>query len=118
MPAVIYSHGYNGSGRDGHIYVEALTACGFVVYCYDFCGGSVHSRSDGKTTEMSIFAEQADLEDALAMVRNLNYVDTERIFLIGASQGGAVSAITAANNVDAVCAMALIFPAFVTPDEG
>ena len=35
---------------------------GFVCYSYDFCGGSVRSRSSGKTTEMTILEYSANCQ--------------------------------------------------------
>lgn len=71
-----------------------------IVYCFDFCGGGYGNRSDGDVLEMSIFTEQADLEAVLAMISDREDVDSQNIFLAGASQGGVVSAITAAVNPD------------------
>ena len=45
---------------------------------------------------MSIFTEQADVEAVLAMIQEQPFVDSNNIFLMGTSMGGAVSAITAA----------------------
>lgn len=117
MPAVIYSHGFGGSYRSGQQYAEAMAARGYVVYCFDFCGGSPGSRSDGSQYEMSIFTEQKDLEAVLSMIQKLEYVDTNHIFLLGTSQGGAVSAITAVDNRDAVAGAVLLYPAFVLAED-
>ena len=35
---------------------------GYLVYCFDFRGGSDSSRSKGSNLEMSVFTEQSDLE--------------------------------------------------------
>lgn len=69
MPAIIYSHGFGGSHRSGTQYAEAMAAKGYVVYCFDFCGGSPGSQSDGSTLEMSLFTEQADLEAVIEMIQ-------------------------------------------------
>ncbi len=82
MPAVIFSHGFGGNHSVGTQYAEALAEHGYVVYCFDFCGGSSGSRSDGSTLEMSVFTEQADLEAVIAMIQELEYVDSENLFLI------------------------------------
>lgn len=58
MPAVIFSHGFAGNYQVGTQYAQELAAHGYVVYCFDFCGGSPGSRSDGSTLEMSIFTER------------------------------------------------------------
>lgn len=117
MPAVIFSHGFGGNYQVGTQYAEALAAKGYVVYCFDFCGGSPGSRSDGSTLEMSVFTEQADLEAVIGMVQELPYVDNDNIFLMGTSMGGAVSAITAAAHEDEIQGAILLYPAFVLVDN-
>lgn len=117
MPAVVYSHGLGGSYHYGLQYAEAMAARGYVVYCFDFCGGSPQSRSDGSPYDMSIFTEQEDLEAVLSMIQNLEYVDTDHIFLLGSSQGGLVSAITAADHRDEIAGAVLLYPAFVLVDD-
>ena len=96
MPAVIFSHGFGGNYQVGAEYAKVLAQKGYVVYCFDFCGESTASRSDGSTLEMSIFTEQADLEAVLSMIQDQAFVDDSNIFLMGTSMGGAMSAITAA----------------------
>lgn len=98
LPVVIYSHGFGGTHAYGVEYAKELVKLGYIVYCFDFCGGSSSSKSDGSTLEMSIFTEQADLEAVIMMIQELDFVDTHNIFLLGSSQGGVVSAITAAKN--------------------
>jgi len=112
MPTVIYAHGYGVTHQNGIQYAEKLAAAGYVVYCFDFCGGSTDSRSDGSPLEMSIFTQQLDLEIVIMMVRELDYVDRENVFLFGASQGGLVSGITAAANKDQLQGIILLYPAF------
>ena len=85
MPAVIFSHGYGGNYRVGAQYAQALAEKGYVVYCFDFCGGSPGSRSDGSTLEMSVFTEQADLEAVIRMMQGLAFVDSSNLFLMGTS---------------------------------
>ncbi len=116
LPAVIYSHGFGGTHRAGEDYARALAGKGCVVYCFDFCGGAPGSRSDSSTLEMSIFTEQADLEAVMEMVQGLDYVDSGNIFLMGTSQGGVVSAITAAEHQEEVRGLILLYPAFVLAD--
>lgn len=112
MPAVIYSHGYGVTHQNGIQYAEKLAEHGFVVYCFDFCGGSTGSRSDGSVLEMSVITEQTDLEAVIEMVREMDYVDSDQVFLFGASQGGVVSGITAAANEEKVKGLILLYPAF------
>ena len=117
MPTVIFSHGFGGNYQVGAGYAEALAKKGYVVYCFDFCGGSTGSRSDGSTLEMSIFTEQADLEAVLGMIQEQPFVDSSNIFLMGTSMGGAVSAITAADHENEIQGAILLYPAFVLVDD-
>lgn len=61
---------------------------------------------------MSIFTEQADLEAVIRMVQELTFVDEENLFLMGTSQGGAVSAITAAASKEEIKGTILLYSAF------
>ena len=101
----------------GEPYAAALASHGYVVYCFDFCGGSPQSQSSGSTLEMSLFSEQADLEAVISMVQALDYVDSDNLFLLGTSQGGAVSAITGAAHPEEIRGMVLLYPAFVLVDH-
>lgn len=117
MPAVIFSHGFGGTHQVGDGYARALAQKGYMVYCFDFCGGGLGSSSGGSPLEMSVFTEKADLEAVMEMVSSLDYVDSENLFLMGTSQGGAVSAITGADHRDEVRGMILLYPAFVLADR-
>ena len=117
MPAVIFSHGFNGSYQGSEQYARTLAENGYVCYRFDFSGGSMGSHSDGSTMEMSLFTEQADLEAVISKIRSLTYVDSENLFLIGASQGGVVSAITGARYSKEIRGIVLIYPALVMADD-
>lgn len=117
FPTVIYSHGFGGSYEYGVDYAKALAKKGYAVYCFDFCGGSPDSRSSGSTLDMSIFTEQKDLEAVIKSLKKKKYVDKKNIFLFGTSQGGAVSAITAAEHQKEIRGLILFYPAFVLVDN-
>lgn len=117
MPAAIYAHGYGVTHQNGIQYAERLAERGFMVYCFDFCGGGTGSQSDGSPLEMSIFTEQADLEAVIGMIRRLDYVDQDHIFLFGASQGGLVSGITAAANRETIQGLILLYPGFEIAED-
>lgn len=114
-PLVIISHGFGGTHQWGIPYAEALTEQGYLVYCFDFCGGGNYSRSDGQTTEMSLLTERADLLAVLDRLRMLPEVDTSRITLFGESQGGIVTALAAAEAEPLVRNIILFYPAFSIP---
>ncbi len=114
-PLVIISHGLGGNYETGSTYAMNFAKQGYAVYCFDFRGGSTGSRSSGSTLEMSLFTQQEDLDAAIDTLKTQFFIDNENIFLMGTSQGGAVSAITAANRND-IQGMILLYPAFVLVD--
>lgn len=116
-PAIILSHGYGGSHMGFYSLIPDLVAEGYVCYCYDFAGGGRGSKSTGKSTDMSIFTERVDLLNVLEAVRSWDCVDPDKVFLLGESQGGCVSAITAPRVQDKVRAIVLIYPALCIPDD-
>ena len=116
-PLMIFSHGYNGVGSDFAMDGAFFAQYGFVCYSYDFCGGSVRSRSSGKTTEMTIYSEKQDLLDVIDYFSQQDYIDTENIILYGGSQGGFVTALTAAELKEKIKAVILIYPALCIPDN-
>lgn len=116
MPVVILSHGYNSCCAHVADLASFLSEKGFAVYCYDFCGGSTLSKSEGSSTDMSISSEIADLKSVIAMLSECSFTDKDRIFLYGESQGGFVSALTAAEKGNGIAGMVLLYPAFCIPD--
>ncbi|MGN1442465.1 MAG: alpha/beta hydrolase, partial [Acutalibacteraceae bacterium] len=98
-------------------YCERIAKMGFVAYSFDFCGGSTESRSDGKPSDMTVFSEVEDLKAVLQMIKNLDFVDKQNIFLFGTSQGGLVSALTAAEFPTEIKGLLLFYPAFNIPDS-
>ena len=117
LPTVIYSHGFGGSYEYGVNCAKALAKKGYAVYCFDFCGGSPDSRSSGSALDMSIVTEQKDLEAVIKSLKKKKYVDKKNIFLFGTSQGGAVSAITAAEHQKEIRGLILFYPVFVLVDN-
>ena len=117
MPVAIIAHGFNGTHHFGRNYFDALNKLGYQVYTFDFACGSVNSRSDNNTMEMSILDEQSDLETIVRYFKHQPDVDASRIVLIGESQGGLVSALTAASMPKDISHTILIFPALCIPDN-
>lgn len=117
MPVAIIAHGFNGTHHFGRNYFDALNKLGYQVYTFDFACGSVNSRSDNNTMNMSILDEQSDLEAIVRYFKQQPDVDASRIVLIGESQGGLVSALTAASMPKDISHTILIFPALCIPDN-
>lgn len=117
MPAVILSHELGANLDRVKGYGETLAEEGYVTCCFDFCGGGWGSRSDGDLLDMSVLTEQADLEAVLKEVKTWDFVDAGSIYLMGNSQGGLVTALTAAKHRDEIRAVILIYPAFSIYDD-
>jgi len=117
FPLVIASHGYNSCSEHMRADMALLAQRGIAVCCYDFCGGGRLSKSSGRTEEMSILTEQRDLMDVFEWARKLPFVDAQRVYLYGSSQGGFVSALTAPQLSDHIRGIFLQFPAFCIPDD-
>ncbi len=117
LPTIIVSHGLGSSGVNAKKLVGmSLAMSGFAVYCFDFFGGSRHSKSGGEMWEMSVFTEKGDLNAVIAHVKSLDTTDTDKLFLLGESQGGFVTAITAAEHPE-IKAVILYYPAFCIPED-
>ena len=116
MPLVVLSHSFGGNASSLAPYARALAERGYMAYCFHFCGSTSSSRSDGTTTEMSIRTEEADVKAIIDQLGADERVDASRIYLIGSSQGGMVTAMTAADYLEQVKAAVLIYPALVIPD--
>lgn len=116
-PVVIFSHGFNGTNLDFAMNSEYLVANGIGAYCFDFCGGSVNSKSDLKTSEMSILTEKEDLCAVIDKIKNFENVDSDNIFLFGGSQGGLVTALVADEYAEQIKGILLLFPALCIADD-
>lgn len=114
-PVVICSHGLLGHYTDCVQYAEKFASKGIACCCFDFCGGSLASYSDGSYRDMSIFTEEADLKAVLEEIMRQDFTDKDKVILAGGSQGGLVSAMVAADMPDKIRALVLMFPAFNIP---
>lgn len=117
MPVVIMSHELGATLDRVKGYGEALAKEGYVTVCFDFCGGGWGSRSDGELLDMSVLTEKADLEAVLEEVKQWDFVDTDSVYLMGNSQGGLVTALTASEHREEIRAVILIYPAFSIYDD-
>jgi feruloyl esterase len=118
VPLVICCHGLVGSIDDLDPVAQTLAGLGVAAFCFAFRNGGPQA---GDTTRMSVMTEVADLEEVLSAARSAadgwEAVDPQRIVFQGVSQGGAVSAITAARHPQEVAGLALWYPAFSITDD-
>ena len=118
-PVIIMSHGIGSTSQmvERAKWPERAAQDGYVVYTFDFCGGSLNGNSDVDFMDMTVMTEKEDLSAVMDFVKTKDYVDQDHLFLLGQSQGGLVSALTAADRKDDVAAMILIYPAFCIADN-
>ena len=112
---VILAHGFGGTHHFAYAYFDALNRLGYQAYAFDFASGSPFSRSDKNTMNMSVLDQQRQLETVIEHFRRQPDIDPKRIVLLGESQGGLVSALTAASNQKKISRLVLVFPAFCIP---
>lgn len=115
-PIVVMAHGFNGTHQEPQAYAECLAMQGVASYIFDFCGGGNKSKSQGKTTDMTIFSEVENVEDITRIIRNWDFVDTTNISLLGCSQGGLVASLAAAANPEMFKSLVLVYPALLIPE--
>lgn len=114
-PLILTSHGLGANHESGASYAKKYAPKGFAVYTWDFRGGSNRNnpnKSDGSNLNMSVMSEATDVEAILKEAKTWDFVDTDRIFLQGSSQGGLVTAIAGMRHRDEVAGLILLYPAF------
>jgi hypothetical protein len=116
LPAVILCHGFMANEKMCKDYAKLFAGMGYAAFTFDFCGGGLGSRSDGKSRDMSVLTEVADLEAVLAWVKEQDYVNCDEISLLGCSQGGFVCALTAKKHPE-LANLILFYPALCIPDD-
>ena len=118
VPLVIFSHGLGADARHEEEVQKTLAKAGIAVFSLEFAGGSSSSApmSEGLTTEMSVLTEVHNLKDAIRIASGMEYTDPQKIYLMGSSQGGLVTALTA-EEVTNIAGLFLFYPAFSLPDD-
>ena len=118
VPIVIFSHGLGANARHEEEVQKTLAKAGIAVFSLEFAGGSSSSSpmSEGLTTEMSVLTEVQNLKDAIRIASGMEYADPQKIYLMGSSQGGLVTALTA-EELTNIQGLFLFYPAFSLPDD-
>lgn len=117
LPIVIISHGFGGCWKDVEPYARFIAGMGFAGIAFDFNGGGPRSTSDGATEDMTVYTESEDLKAVIRAAAEEPDLDAGDVTLMGCSQGGVVSAITASTMPDQVHRLILFFPALCIPDD-
>lgn len=116
-PLVLLAHGFSSNYESLFCYAKEITKSNFITYTFDFIGGSNKTKSDGKTTETSVMTEVKDLKEIIKYFKKQDYIDKNNIFLLGASQGGLVTALTSSQMPNDIKAQILLYPGFSIVDE-
>lgn len=142
FPVAIECHGYN-TNSNGFLsahWANAWTDKGYIAYAFDFVGGAPGQKENysrgvrsglkdaepwdeygGSWDTMSVATEVEDLDLVIDAVKELDFINTDYICLMGQSQGGVVCALEAAQRETKrdelglgsdIAGMVLIYPAF------
>ena len=118
MPTIVIAHGLNNTLEQYEMYSQLLAKQGYLVYSFDFYGGSRQSKSGGQDMlNMSVKTELTDLTQVMEKLSSEAFVNKTKMSLFGASQGGVVASLYAAAYPDRVHKLMLIFPAFILFDD-
>lgn len=118
LPVVVISHGFNNTFDMYKDYIQLLAKQGFLVYGFDYYGGSRNSKSGGQDMlQMSVKTELTDLTNVVEKLTSESYVDKDHLSIIGISQGGVVASLYAAAKPEHIYKLGLIFPAYVLFDD-
>ncbi|OWT33361.1 hypothetical protein BGI41_02815 [Methanobrevibacter sp. 87.7] len=117
VPTIILSHGLSLNYTYMIPYAEKLLNYGIASIVFDFRGGGYDCKSDGKISDMSPLTEIDDLNCVIDNVKKLDFVDSNKLYLAGHSQGGLVSSLIAPSRSDDISALFLFAPAYVIPDD-
>ena len=112
--AVILCHGFLANERMCRKYAQLLADMGFLAVTFDFCGGGLFSRSDGRTQDMTVFSEIEDLQAVVETIRT--QFTPKSITVMGCSQGGFVAGLYAAAHPE-IDRLILFYPAICIPDD-
>ena len=117
FPIAVVSHEFMANRLFTIRYARLLASLGYAAFCFDFSGGCIVGGSQGKTTDMTVFTEMEDLKAVIAYAKAQPYTDPDRLLLMGCSQGGLVTALTAAELGEQVEGIILFYPALSIPDD-
>ena len=115
-PVAVLSHGFGGGREDFAETAAFLAENGIGAVTFTFCGSGARDKSGFPTTEMTLFTEREDLLAVADYAKTLAGFDG-RLFLVGGSMGGMVSAMAAESRPEDMSGLALLFPAFCIPDD-
>lgn len=130
FPTVIFAHGAESDYKADYTTLKSLAKSGIACYTFDFYGWTKRSTGPKGTAwfkgaprgvddayEKQVLEQVKDLNAVIEKVKTLSFVDTDNLFLLGSSMGGATVATCAITHSDDIRAIILQYPAInLNPD--
>lgn len=116
-PVLFMNHCFGGNYDGMHVFAKPFLEQGYAAFWFDFCGGGVVCRSDGRQEEITFASELADLNAVIEYALTLPFVDGNDLSLLGESMGGVIAVLAAAQGRYTFRQLVLISPAFCAPDD-
>ena len=130
FPTVLYAHGAESDYKADMTTLKSLAMSGVACYTFDFYGWTdrstgpqgVHWFHDGPrgvddSYEKKVLQQVEDLNAVIEAAKGWDFVDTNRLYLVGSSMGGATVATAAVTHSDDIRGIVLEYPAInLNPD--
>lgn len=116
-PALLICHGLGLTHRSVREYAQPISDLGCIVYCFDATNASKKGNNGSNTKLLSVKTYCDDIHMLLDVIKRVDYVDEENVFLMGQSLGGAAVALSAAVELNQPKGVILMFPALCICDE-
>ena len=130
FPTVIYAHGADSDHKADMLTLRCLAKRGVACYTFDFYGWTKRStgpkgtrwfrhvpRNVDDAYEKKVLQQVEDLNAVIGRVKTLDFVDADRLFLLGSSMGGATVATAAVTHSSDIRGIVLQYPAInLNPD--
>lgn len=130
FPTVIYAHGAESDYKADMTTLKSLAMSGVACYTFDFYGWTDRStgpqgvhwfhdvpRGVDDSYEKKVLQQVEDLNAVIEAAKGWGFVDTNRLYLVGSSMGGATVATAAVTHSDDIRGIVLEYPAInLNPD--
>ena len=130
FPTVIFAHGAESDYKADMTTLKSLAKSGIACYTFDFYGWTKRStgpkgvrwfhdvpRGVDNSYEQKVLQQTEDLNAVIEQVKKMDFVDTENIYLLGSSMGGATVASASVTHSKDIKGIVLQYPAInLVPD--
>ena len=130
VPTVIFAHGAESDYKADYTTLKSLAKSGIACYTFDFYGWTKRSTGPKGTNwfkgtkrgvddayEKQVLEQVKDLNAVITKVKTFSFVDTDNLFLLGSSMGGATVATCAVTHSDDIAGIMLQYSAInLNPD--